>query len=116
MQQADVSYQSLARISHSAARGRPNDIGELLCSAVSLCPRETFAASEPRCDLLTVRIPGSYVRDVKTKPSKNVPPLQGILICSALGVDGRKHGRRLIWLLSAGRCRMTKVRRGASSV
>src|SRR3984893_11090708 len=35
---------------------------------------------------------------------------------SVPNVGGRKHGRRLIWLLSAGWCRMTKVRRGASSV
>jgi hypothetical protein len=39
-----------------------------------------------------------------------------IFSVSALNVDGRKHGRRLIWLLSAGLFRMTKVRRGASSV
>jgi hypothetical protein len=34
----------------------------------------------------------------------------------SVDVGGRKRGRRLIWLLSTGWCRMTKVRRGASSV
>jgi hypothetical protein len=41
--------------------------------------------------------------------------LQPILVVSVPNADGRKHGRRLIWLLSAGWYRMTKVRRGASS-
>ena len=39
-----------------------------------------------------------------------------VLAVSVPNADGRKHGRRLIWLLSAGWYRMTKVRRGASSV
>src|SRR4051794_18967188 len=34
------------------------------------------------------------------------------LVVSVPNADGRKHGRRLIWLLCAGWYRMTKVRRG----
>jgi hypothetical protein len=59
---------------------------------------------------------GFYVRDVKIKASRLLQLLLVLLAVSVPNVDGRKHGRRLIWLLSAGWYRMTKVRRGASSV